>query len=253
MRILKALKFLAIVSIVYCIHPSARIAHATQDDCRVLTIMPVGDSRVMGERPNFESYRYELWALLVAHNAQFDFVGPFTDRSTYAEVNGRTFDRDHAGSIGYSSYDLLKNLDGFLKGVTPPDVVLLGIGGNDLIETQDSTKKIVGNIGRIVNIFRRANPQVTVLLEQIAPGHSSVMTPELKGRLVSLNRGVADLADEMSTPGSPIIVVDMYKGWSDRFMADDVHYNINGARAIAERYFSALQGLGVLSEKSLCE
>ena len=38
-------------------------------------IMPLGASRVDANRPYFESYRYELWKLLLNSELEFDYVG----------------------------------------------------------------------------------------------------------------------------------------------------------------------------------
>ena len=42
--------------------------------------MSLGSSRVEGERPNFESYRYELWKKLIDNNFTFDFIGTWQIR-----------------------------------------------------------------------------------------------------------------------------------------------------------------------------
>ena len=44
-------------------------------------IMSLGASRVEGDRPNYESYRYELWKLLIDGNWNFDYVGTQSDNA----------------------------------------------------------------------------------------------------------------------------------------------------------------------------
>ena len=41
-------------------------------------IMPLGASRVEGDRPDFESYRYGLWQDLVSSGWTFDLIGTRT-------------------------------------------------------------------------------------------------------------------------------------------------------------------------------
>jgi len=48
-----------------------------------IKIMPLGASRVAGARPLYESYRYELWKLLLDGNYDFDFIGTETDPADY--------------------------------------------------------------------------------------------------------------------------------------------------------------------------
>ncbi|WP_424830652.1 GDSL-type esterase/lipase family protein [Ruegeria sp.] len=217
------------------------------------TILPVGDSRVKGDRPHFESYRFELWSLLSDRGVVVDFIGPFEDESTYPERRDVLFDRDHAGATGYSTEDLLASMNSILKRIDPPDVVLLGVGGNDLIETNDAAQKVVSNIHQIIEKFRAANPQVTIVLEQIAPAHSNLMDAHTESRISSLNREISDLASRVSASDSRIIAVDMSTGWSDQFMADDVHYNQQGAEFVAKRYFEALMQLPEVTTPPLCE
>ena len=42
-------------------------------------IMPLGASRVEGNRPEYESFRYELWKDLKSNEWTFDFIGTQTD------------------------------------------------------------------------------------------------------------------------------------------------------------------------------
>ena len=44
-------------------------------------------------------------------------------------------------------------------------------------------------------------------------------------------------------PNINVIVVDMYTGFTDSMLADDVHYNEIGAEFIASRYYSTLINL----------
>ena len=65
----------------------------------VLHILPLGDSRVEGNRPDYESYRYELWKNFVANDWPIDFVGTRKDEGNYTTVQGTEFDRDHELSL----------------------------------------------------------------------------------------------------------------------------------------------------------
>ena len=43
-----------------------------------------------------------------------------------------------------------------------------------------------------------------------------------------------------TTTSSTVIAVDMFTGFNDNLLADDVHYNEAGAVFIANRYYSIL-------------
>ena len=74
-------------------------------------IMSLGASRVEGERPNFESYRYELWKKLIDNNFTFDFIGTQSDNTKYPSFKGFNFDIDHEGRGGCTSGDMLEGLE----------------------------------------------------------------------------------------------------------------------------------------------
>ncbi len=216
-----------------------------KDDCEnlpttasTIEILTLGDSRVEGATPEFESYRYELWKNLVTNNWDFDLIGSRLDAGSYEQLNGLCFDNEHEGTGGATTAD---NLD-ILQNVTfsqVPEVALVGIGGNDLtggvpVET------VTTNLGLIIDELRGLNPNIIIFVEQIAPGLSSFMTPELTTAFTDYNTEVAALADAKNTTDSPVISIDMAAGWSDDYMADDVHYNTSGAKIVADRYYAAM-------------
>ena len=54
-----------------------------------MQILPLGDSRVEGGRPHFESYRYELWKNLKQLGLEdFDFVGSIEDDGRFDDFQG---------------------------------------------------------------------------------------------------------------------------------------------------------------------
>ena len=55
-------------------------------------ILPLGASRVEGNRPEYESFRYELWKTLTENEIEFDFIGTEKDDSTYPMYEGKNFD-----------------------------------------------------------------------------------------------------------------------------------------------------------------
>lgn len=204
------------------------------------TIMPLGASRVEGARPDFESFRYELWKDLVENGWEFDFIGTQKDRAAYASVEGQTFDADHEGRGGWTSGQILAGIDDWLDDTGTPDVVLFSSpAGNDLLDGQDYNQALA-NINAIIDRIQANNPSVTILIERMAPGHSSFMTPALTQAFTQLHTDVLDIADAQSTATSRVIAVDMFTGFGDAFLADEVHYNAAGADFIAAKYYDVL-------------
>ncbi len=219
------------------------------DNCTELTItattlevLPLGDSRVEGDRPLYESYRYELWKLLIDNQWDVDYIGSRSDNADYPSFQDFCFDTDHEGTSGATTLDILDILSqtSFARN---PDVVLLGIGGNDLLDFSRSVEEVVASVEQIIIELRTRNNQVIIFVEQIAPGQSIIMTAENTQIFNDFNDQVLALATNLSTQEAPVVAVDMATGWNDSFLADLLHYNNAGAQRIAQRYFEAMDNI----------
>ena len=206
-------------------------------------ILNLGASRVEGGRPEYESYRYELWKKLKENNLIFDYVGTQTDESTYPRFNNIIFDCDHEGRGGWTSADILEELNNWLSLTGPPDFVLFSSpGGNDALEGLSYTQA-VSNINSIIDVIQDVNPNATIIIEQMAPARSDIMTSELTEFLEQMKEEVLNIAESQTTSTSEVIAINMFSGFNDVLLADDVHYNEDGAKFIAERYFDVLMSV----------
>ena len=202
--------------------------------------MPLGASRVMGARPAHESFRYELWKDLTEDGWTFDFIGTQSDYSDYPAFYGEDFDIDHEGRGGWRSSQILEGLPEWLPFIGSPDIVLFSSpAGNDGLSGRDYDEAI-SNINAIIDILQDNNPEVTIIIEQAAPPRSDFMTVELGEKLNRLHQDLLSIAEEQTTETSQVIPIDMFTGFTDDYLADDVHYNEAGAEFIAERYFELL-------------
>ncbi len=205
-------------------------------------IMPLGASRVEGFRPNFESFRYELWKDLKANGWEFDYIGSRTDNASYPTFNGETFDPDHEGRGGWTSGEIISGLGTWLDAVGTPDIVLFSSpGGNDILNGLASYEQTLSNINAIIDTLQGRNPNVTVIIEELAPGKSSFMTPEFTTNFNAIQQEVKIIASQQTTATSQVISVNMFTGFNDIHLADDVHYNEAGADFIAGRYYTVLE------------
>ena len=203
-------------------------------------IMPLGASRVEGARPEFESYRFELWKLLVDGSWTFDYIGTENDFASYPDHTGMTFDTDHEGRGGYTSGQILSGIADWLDEAGAPDIVLFSSpGGNDALENL-SYDNAISNINDIIDIIQSVNPNVTIIIEQLAPARSDLMTGELATYFEQMQQDVVTIAANQTTESSQVLTVDMATGFKDSFLADDVHYNEAGASFIADRYYDLL-------------
>jgi lysophospholipase L1-like esterase len=206
-------------------------------------ILPLGASRVEGGRPEYESYRYQLWSKLKENNWTFDFIGTQTDDANYPSVNSQQFDIDHEGRGGWTSGQILDEINEWLIETGTPDVVLFSSpGGNDALKSlpyQDA----VDNINAIIDVLQANNPNVTIIIEQMAPGFSEIMSEELATFFNQMQQEVLNIAKNHTTSSSQVITVDMFSGFNDSMLADDVHYNDTGAQFIANKYYNVLEEL----------
>ena len=143
------------------------------------TIMPLGASRVQGARPVFESYRYELWKLLVDGGWDFDYLGTQDDEAAYPDHAGMSFDDDHEGRGGWTSGQIRNGINGWIAQAGAPDIVLFSSpGGNDALQNRPYDQALE-NINAIIDALQTANPEVTILIEQLAPAVEAEMTGDL--------------------------------------------------------------------------
>ena len=115
-------------------------------------------------------------------------------------------------------------------------------GGNDILD-ELPYENVLDNINDIIDFFQDLNPDIVILIEQIAPGKSSFMTPELTAIFDQAVLDVETIAQAQTNDDSQVIPVNMFEGFEDRYLADDIHYNDEGAEFIAQRYYEVLQSI----------
>ncbi|OEK00471.1 hypothetical protein BFP97_02620 [Roseivirga sp. 4D4] len=214
---------------------------STENPIITYKIMAMGDSRVDGSSSlqGHRSYRYDFWKNLVDNGWSFNLIGPETDLISYPSHQNLVFDPDHAGFGGWRSSTLLDNFTSIIDPLNIPDIVLLGIGGNDLTGgvTPD---QVAENINLIIDFLQALNSEIIIVVEQIAPAKSDAMSSRDWEILGELNSNISVLANAQATGLSTVVAVDMASGWSDSYLLDRVHYTAEGAKVVADRYYSAL-------------
>ena len=166
-------------------------------------------------------------------------MGQQYDDGTYSNFMGQSFDRDHEGIGGIETEDVLNNIEEVLLQTNNLDAVLLCIGGNDLLNG-DNPQTAIDNIGLIIEEIQNRFPGIVVFLEQIAPGNNEIMTNDFTQKLSEFNDLIYNIAAAYSTPNASVIAVDMSTNFTENLLADDVHYNLEGAVFIAEQYLSLI-------------
>ncbi|MDT0267948.1 SGNH/GDSL hydrolase family protein [Streptomyces sp. DSM 44915] len=215
----------------------ARAAEAPAEPAAEPTrIMALGDS-ITGS-PG--CWRALLWQDLdtAGYADNVDFVG-----SRSPDGCGFPFDGEHEGHGGILTTGIVRDnqLPGWLASADP-DVVMMTLGTNDVWSAVPTTT-LLDAYSTLVGQMRDANPDVRVLVAQILP-----MTPagcaECYDRVVDLNAAIPDWAAGLSTPESPLTVVDLWTGFDTATdTGDGVHPNEAGWRKMADAWYPALTGV----------
>ena len=210
---------------------------ASFSDLSEVRIMPLGDSITQGNA-EYNSYRRPLWQRLNARGyGKVDFVGTQTKNGEF-DVPNPDFDLNHEGYGGRRADQIADNIRGWATTANP-DVVLLHLGTNDIIQGE-SVSSTISDIGNIIDTLRETNPNIAILLAQVTPS-----IERRSGRGISaLNDQIPGLVNSKNRAGSPVILVDQESGFSpteDTY--DGLHADVGGEIKMAERWFSALDSL----------
>lgn len=207
-------------------------------------ILPLGASRVQGSPPDYYSYRRDLWKLLIDGGWTFDFLGSQEDAYAYPLYGADCeFDPNHEGHSGYTSGEILSELPSWLNQYPAPDIVLFSSpGGNDALDLLPYSDAI-DNINAILDTLQSRNPNITIVIEQMAPPNSWLLVPPLSTYYNDIHQDVLAMAAAHTTATSTVTVVDMATGFDNDMLADPIHYNPLGAAHIAARYYDVLTDL----------
>jgi acyl-CoA thioesterase-1 len=233
--------FLLALVVVAC---TGAIAVGTEHVDASVKIAPIGDSITRGGLTSdsaYPSYRYYLWTMLRNGGYDVDFVGSTTEPN----FQKFAFDQDHDGYSGYTTELLANDMDRMLMSYTP-DIVLLYIGTNDVIQQVPMNDRM-RSLDRIVSSLRQKNPNVRIVIAQIAPTADSFRNTN--SGLDEYNKKLLEYAQRMTTSASPIVIVDMNTAWSTAqfTQADGVHPNTDGEVQLAQRWANALISTGMIT------
>jgi lysophospholipase L1-like esterase len=203
----------------------------------VLRIMPAGDSLTRGsfgaERDR-GGYRGPLWAQLAGRRVELVGAarsGPFA------------IDRDHESWDGVTIDQLAVRLLADLPAQAP-DLVLLLVGTNDVIEGA-SPDVIAGRLAALLDAGTKKVPRARWLvaaLPAVRPGNAYRVRPEsIAAANARLRAAVADRAAR----GQPVSFVDTQRvGRAATDFADDgLHLSERGYSTLAEVWLEALRPL----------
>ncbi|KNY27800.1 GDSL-type esterase/lipase family protein [Pseudobacteroides cellulosolvens] len=204
--------------------PSSSTSPVVSPITRPIKIMPVGDSCTegMGD-PNMGSYRTELYNLYKKAGINFDFVG--------SNQRGPSTlpDRDNEGHSGWTIPQVANNINNWLNAQNP-DVVLLWIGGNDLLQGGKTNPTGLSNL---IDQIIQQKPNIKIFVSDYYPVPDSVTkyNSEIPGVIQQkVNEGKSVYFNKMSS---------MNFVRSTDLSSDGLHLNVNGYIKAANIWYNS--------------
>lgn len=180
----------------------------TRDTEGEIRIIAFGDSLTAGYNlPAQEAYPAKLEAALKAENKSVEVIN--------AGVSGETT----RGSLERAEFIRQQN----------PDIVLLGIGGNDALR-QLSIADAKSNIAKTVKILKSGdNPPVVVLLQMQAPINAGLAYKK------EFDLMYETLSEEQNVLLAPFLTLEVFLTPENK-LPDGIHLNARGYETVVEDY-----------------
>ncbi|MBE0583723.1 MAG: Ig-like domain-containing protein [Desulfofustis sp.] len=210
---------------------AATIAVVSPTRGKVIKVMPLGDSITEGYTiPG--GYRWKLWHNLenTGLDCGVDLVGTLSNNP----VSGLG-DPDHEGHSGWTTGQILAQIDGYLSA-THPDIVLMHLGTNDI--AQDEVAEAPAHLRALIDHICAALPSGGKLyVAQIIP-----MGGVGNAESLAYNQIIAEAVVEKQNQGLPVSLVDASSIWSnDLYSGDWTHPNQQGYDALGDFWFTVIE------------
>src|SRR5688572_14129863 len=204
-------------------------------------IMALGDSITEGFQGH-ASYRFWLAKRLDLAGYDVDFVGSRTGVLTPGAPNEQgpplytDFDQGHEGHSGWRTDQILDRIDEWAPQFAP-DVVLLHLGTNDMLQSH-TVQETIQRLGQIIDTVRVSRPNVKIAMAKIIPSRV------LNNNIIALNNQIPGVVSAKNTAQSPVVLVDQFAGYdafADNY--DEYHPNPRGERKMTAKWLPALTNL----------
>lgn len=204
-------------------------------------IMPFGDSITQGYNVA-GGYRAPLFHLALAANRDITFVGSASDYSV-PTVDGTAFPKNHEGHGGYT----IEGNNGIAQFVSTsipnyePNIITLMIGTND-INGNNNLSDAPNRLGKLLDSIFMRDANILVILAQIVPTRND----GTNNAVSTYNAAMPNLVSTRVSKGQHIVLVDMYKAFTDEanykqsLLGDNLHPNQAGYDLMADVWFQAL-------------
>ncbi len=207
--------------------------------------MPLGDSITDGAGSSTgASYRVDLFRLSLMNQKKLTFVG--SHESGPDMVDNTPFPKKQEGHSGWTIADgggrmgLHQQIQGWLTA-TPPDIVTLMIGTNDVDISLDLPNSAM-RLGLLLDRIIMYAPNALVVVAKIVPTTDDAENP----RVMTYNDAIPGLVKTRADAGKHIVMVDMYGAFTKNamyktaYMNDKLHPKDPGYVVMANTWWDAI-------------
>ncbi|MEG1507321.1 MAG: GDSL-type esterase/lipase family protein [Akkermansia sp.] len=208
-------------------------------------------------------YRESLWKCFIDNGVKFTPVGTSGNGSSGSSYRGKNFINTYDGHSSWRSDHILEGGKGEVSGAgklsdwittmgkngTIPDTVTLMVGINDLAWGKKpgipTTEDTLNNVGKIVDQYRAANPNVTVHLYSVLDSVQGWQSDPSHTSSVAYNK-MLEANVKAGKYGNNVVYHDVTAGFGStkvNLTGDGVHPNQQGSLVIAGNMAKAL-GIG---------
>jgi lysophospholipase L1-like esterase len=215
------------------------------DPCR---IMPLGDSITEGYGTlDGAGWRPPLFQLSLMHQQNITFVGSLQNGPD--TVDSVPFPKNNEGHGGYTIDDsggwlgLYPHIQTWLT-TTPPDIVLLMIGTNDVQGSLDLANAPT-RLGLLLDRIATYAPSALIVVAQPIP----TVDDALNQKVMTYGAAIPGVVKTRTDAGKHIITVDMYRAFSrnanfkTEYYHDKVHPNDAGYLVMTTTWYDAVGSL----------
>jgi lysophospholipase L1-like esterase len=190
-------------------------------------IMPLGDSITDGYTiPG--GYRVDLWSTVQHTGQPIDFVGSLSNGPVSLG------DKQHEGHAGWRIDQIDANVTGWLNSAQP-EVVLLMIGTNDMLQEFDATNA-PARLSALIDKITEHSPALQVIVASLPP----LSSPIANQRVLNFNAAIPNIVSAKTANGKKVAFVDMYPALTLSDLDDGIHPNASGYTKLANAWYGAL-------------
>ena len=202
-------------------------------------IICIGDSITRGTvrnsdgswpSPCYPSYRYPLWQRLQQGGHAVSYVGPWTAPDYPSSLFN--FPQQNAAKNDNTTGNCADRIASW----SAADIAICIVGTEDAFN-QVPVATRVANVRRMIDALRAKNGSVKIVIAQIPPTDNDYRNST---QVTPYNSAVAAVTDR-STSASPVVVLDLYSGFSKSWLNGIRNPNGTGDTWIAGRVYETIR------------